>query len=95
MGLIFINSNSIQQHFITYGELIKRKATKVKNKHSHIIWLATMWCIWRGRNNIVFREDRITIGSLVDQIIYMSWFFLVAVLGVMLLSLLTLGVLIL
>ncbi|KAK2391015.1 hypothetical protein QL285_064512 [Trifolium repens] len=74
MGLYFINSNSIQQHFIRYGELIKSKATKVKNKHRHIIWLATMWCIWRGRNNIVFREDRITIGSLVDQIIYMSWF---------------------
>jgi hypothetical protein len=53
MGLNFINSTSVQQHFILFGELIKSKANK---KHRHIIWLATTWCIWRWRNNIVFRE---------------------------------------
>jgi hypothetical protein len=74
MGLNFINSNSVQQHFFLFGDLIKSKAIKVNNKHRHIIWLATTWCIWRGRNNIVFREDQVTIGSSVDQIIYMSWF---------------------
>jgi hypothetical protein len=71
MGLNLINSNSIQEHFLLFGDLIKSKANK---KHRHIIWLATTWCIWRLRNNLVFREDRATIFSLVNQIIYMSWF---------------------
>jgi hypothetical protein len=71
MGLNFINSTSVQQHFFLFGDFIKSKANK---KHRHIIWLATTWCIWRWRNNIVFREDRATIFSLVNQIIFMSWF---------------------
>jgi hypothetical protein len=74
MGLNFNNSNSVQQHFLIFGDLIKSRATKVNIKHCHIIWLATMWCLWRARNNTVFREDWVTINSLVDQIIYMSWF---------------------
>jgi hypothetical protein len=74
MGLNFNNSNSVQEHFLIFGDLIKSKATKVNIKHCHTNWLATMWCLWRARNNIVFREDRVTIDSLVDQIIYMSWF---------------------
>jgi hypothetical protein len=67
MGLNLINSNSIQEHFLLFGDLIKSKANK---KHRHIIWLATTWCIWRLRNNLVFREDRATIFSVVNQIIY-------------------------
>jgi hypothetical protein len=71
MGLNLINSSSVQQHFLLFGDMIKSKSNK---KHPHIIWLATTWCIWRWRNNLVFREDRATIFFLVNQIIYMSWF---------------------
>jgi hypothetical protein len=74
MGLNFFNSISVQQHFISFEELIKSKANKVTKRYRHIIWLATTWCIWRWRNNIIFRHDRVNFSSLVDQIIYMSWF---------------------
>jgi hypothetical protein len=71
LGLEFINSTSVQHHFLLFGDLIKSKVIK---KHRHIIWLATTWCLWRRRNNIIFRDDRPTIFSLVHQIIYISWF---------------------
>jgi hypothetical protein len=71
LGLNLIISTSVQHHFLLFGDLVK---SKVNKRHRHIIWLATMWCIWRRRNNIVFREDRATIFSTVNQIIYMSWF---------------------
>jgi ribosomal protein L30/L7E len=71
LGLNSISSTSVQHHFLLFGDLIK---SKVNKKHRHIIWLATTWCIWRRRNNLVFRDDRATIFSTVNQIIYMSWF---------------------
>jgi hypothetical protein len=60
MGLDLIRTDTIQQNFIMFGELLKGKINK---RFRHIIWLATTWCIWRSSNILV-----------VDQIIYMSWF---------------------
>jgi hypothetical protein len=71
LGLSFFMTVRVQQHFLKFGDLVKGKINK---RFRHLVWLATMWCLWRSRNNIIFRGDHVNISSLVDQIKYMSWF---------------------
>jgi hypothetical protein len=71
MGIQAIPFAGIQNHFTLFGTCLKGSQNK---KHRHIIWLATTWCIWRKRNNIVFRGESMNISSLVEQIIYIAWF---------------------
>ncbi|XP_045802312.1 uncharacterized protein LOC123895887 [Trifolium pratense] len=59
-----------RHHFTFFGSLVKsKKGGKVK----HLIWLATTWCLWRLRNNIVFRGDFADFSGLLDQIKFVSW----------------------
>ncbi|KAK2457421.1 hypothetical protein QL285_004692 [Trifolium repens] len=74
MGVNTIAFNSISHHFLLFGQLTKGKKVK---RLRHIIWLATTWCIWRERNNIIFRGALVNIPSLVNQIIYFAWFWLI------------------
>jgi hypothetical protein len=43
-------------------------------KARQVIWLASTRSLWRARNNIKFRGDVVNLNTLVDQIIYISWF---------------------
>jgi hypothetical protein len=74
MGISHLSASNVQQHFIVFGDIIKGKKCK---KVKQLIWLATMWSIWRSRNNILFRGDVVNIITLVDQIKYISWFWLI------------------
>ncbi|CAJ2672826.1 unnamed protein product [Trifolium pratense] len=57
-------------HFLRFGSLVKvKKGMKVR----HLIWLATTWCIWRMRNNILFRGEMANCSALVDSIKFISW----------------------
>jgi hypothetical protein len=71
MGSKFIPFVDIHNHFTLFGDLLKGSNNK---KFRHIIWLATTWSIWRKRNNILFRGEFVNVSSLVDQIIYITWF---------------------
>jgi hypothetical protein len=74
MGVNTIAYNSISQHFLLFGQLTTGK----KNKRlRHTIWLATTCCIWRERNNILFRGALVNIPSLVNHIIYFAWFWFI------------------
>ncbi|KAK2395047.1 hypothetical protein QL285_056813 [Trifolium repens] len=42
MGVSYFTSDSVQQHFTMFGDLIKDNVSK---RHRHIIWLATTWCM--------------------------------------------------
>jgi hypothetical protein len=57
-------------HFFKFGDIIK---SKKGNRVRHLIWLATTWCIWRLRNNIVFRGKVADYAVLVDNINVISW----------------------
>jgi hypothetical protein len=70
MGVNFLGSSSVINHFLSFGGIFSGKKTK---KFRYIIWLAATWCIWRTRNNILFRGDHINIISLVNQIVYIAW----------------------
>jgi hypothetical protein len=78
MGIQGSSARNIQQHFLWFGDLLKGKHSK---RVKHIIWLATMWSLWRTRNNIIFRGDFVNVQSLVDQIIYISWFWFISRVG--------------
>ncbi|XP_045810084.1 uncharacterized protein LOC123904464 [Trifolium pratense] len=58
------------KHFLSFGLIIKSKKGK---KVRHLIWLATTWCLWRTRNNILFRGDKADFSALLDQIRFISW----------------------
>jgi hypothetical protein len=69
------NLEETVQHMYLFGKLAKGKICKgVK----HLIWLATTWCIWRLWNNILFRGDFVNVFFLVDQIMYISWFWFIS-----------------
>jgi hypothetical protein len=66
--------SSTTQHTLLFGNLFKGKKTK---RMRHIIWLAITWCIWRARNNILFRGVIFNVSSLANQILYTAWFWLI------------------
>jgi hypothetical protein len=74
MGINYFSSGNVQHHFLEVGDIVKGMVTK---KFMHIIWLATMWCLWRMRNYIIFRGDCANVTLLVDQIVYFSWFWFI------------------
>jgi hypothetical protein len=40
------------------------------HKVIHLIWLATTWCLWRLRNNVMFRGILPNLLIFIDQIMY-------------------------
>lgn len=62
--------NNLVDHFLWLGEACSgRKAKKVK----HIIWLTTYWSIWLARNDYVFKNEDVSINSVVNHIKCSSW----------------------
>ncbi|CAJ2634610.1 unnamed protein product [Trifolium pratense] len=74
MGTRFCSATDVPNHLIQFGVLITGSNNE---RFRHIIWLATTWSIWRMRNNIIFRGDFVNVSSLVDQIIYIAWFWFI------------------
>ncbi|XP_045831669.1 uncharacterized protein LOC123923074 [Trifolium pratense] len=79
MAVDFIPFEEGWKHFISFGDLVMSKRLA---KTRHVIWLATTWSIWRTRNNIVFRGYVFNLDALIDQIIFISWFWFIGRLGV-------------
>jgi hypothetical protein len=78
MGVQVISPSTVINHFLSFGGIFSGKKTK---KLRYIIWMATTWCIWRTRNNILFRGDHINIIALVYQIVYIAWFWFIGRIG--------------
>jgi hypothetical protein len=70
MGCEYIHNDEGWKHFNDFGNIFKdKKEVKVR----HLILLATTWCIWQLRNNIIFRGAIANHVQLVDQIKFISW----------------------
>ncbi|XP_045831367.1 uncharacterized protein LOC123922713 [Trifolium pratense] len=54
-------------HFVKCGDLVKGHRVR------HLIWLTTNWCLWRLRNNIIFRGEVADVSKLIDNIMAVSW----------------------
>ena len=54
-----------------FGELVNLK--KEGGRVSRLIWLATMWSIWKHRNNVIFKGVNPDATTLVNEIKTTSW----------------------
>jgi hypothetical protein len=52
-------------YFISFGNLFKKKKG---GRINHLIWLATMWYIWKHRNNVVFNGTIQNASFILDDI---------------------------
>jgi hypothetical protein len=52
-------------HFQSFGALVK---TKKGHRVRHLIWLATTWCIWNLRNQVIFNGAAPNVLKIVDEI---------------------------
>jgi hypothetical protein len=61
-------------HFLLFGNLVNLK--KGGGRVSRLIWLATMWSIWKHRNNVIFNGATPDATTLLNEIKYVAWFWL-------------------
>ncbi|MCI12807.1 putative ribonuclease H protein, partial [Trifolium medium] len=78
MGIDPMAFQDVSSHFLCFGQTCKGKNSK---RYSHIIWLATTWCMWNNRNSIIFQDDSFDVTSLVDHIMYIAWFWFIGRVG--------------
>ncbi|CAJ2628180.1 unnamed protein product [Trifolium pratense] len=70
MGCDVIVGDEGLNHFFTFGDFLKsNKCGRVR----HLIWLTTTWCLWKLRNNIIFRGEVAGVSKLFDNITTISW----------------------
>jgi hypothetical protein len=69
-----VHFEEVCSHFNGFGALVKYKKNA---KGHHLIWLATTRSLWNVWNNIMFRVKVANVSILVDQIIFISWFWLI------------------
>jgi hypothetical protein len=53
-----------------FGDLFK---VKDKGRVRHLVWLAAIWCMWKLRNNVIFKGDLPDTSSLLEEIKLISW----------------------
>jgi hypothetical protein len=58
-------------NFLIFGDLVGLK--KGGGRVSRLIWMATTWCLWRHRNNVIFKGATPDSTSLVNEIKTVSW----------------------
>jgi hypothetical protein len=57
-------------HFTRFGQLFRHQK---KGRINHLIWLATTWCIWNLRNQVVFNGATPDASTLFEDIKFYSW----------------------
>jgi len=63
---LFCSAFDVISHFIQFSFLCG--AAKSKRSILQVIWYATMWEIWKERNNRVFNNKKCSIQLVVDKI---------------------------
>ena len=66
LGIYFVLPSDVISHFIQFSFLCG--AAKSKRSILQVIWYATMWEIWKERNNRVFNNKICSIQLVVDKI---------------------------
>lgn len=63
-------------HFRAYGVQVNSKKSP---KFRYLFWIATSWCIWFHRNNVVFRG--LVFDARVNHIKSISWEWFISIVG--------------
>jgi hypothetical protein len=61
-------------HFLLFGDLVRLK--KGGGRISRLIWLVTMWSIWKHRNEVIFKGVTPDAIALLNNIKMISWLWL-------------------
>ena len=66
LGIYYVMSCDVSSHFIQFSFI--GGAAKSKQYILQVIWFATVWKIWKERNNRVFNDKKCSIQQVVDKI---------------------------
>jgi hypothetical protein len=61
-------------HFLLFGDLVRLK--KGGGRVTRLIWLATMWSIWKHRNEVIFKGANPDATILLNDIKSVFWLWL-------------------
>jgi hypothetical protein len=70
LGLCFLLPQSITS---LLNFMASTHGSKKKREGLVMIWNAVVWAVWRHRNNFIFDNGVIDLGSLVDNVKTVSW----------------------
>jgi hypothetical protein len=73
VGKTIVTGTALWNHFLVFGNMVRLKKG---DRVSRLIWLATMWNIWRHRNNVIFNGAIPDAINLLNDIKYVAWFWL-------------------
>lgn len=66
LGVNLITPLNLFSHWRCWDGLTHN--TKTVKKGFRLIWHATIWAIWKARNGVIFNNDVIHVGEVVDDI---------------------------
>jgi hypothetical protein len=72
VGKNIATGTSCWNHFLLFGNLVRLK--KGGGWVSRLIWLATMWSLWKHRNNVIFNGAIPDATTLLNEIKCVAWF---------------------
>lgn len=51
---------------------------KIKVEFWELVWLAIIWVIWNHRNRVLFKDKKVDIGEMVEQVKLKTWLWITA-----------------
>jgi len=67
LGVCSVLPNVPADHFIQFGS-VGGNCSRVRMSILHLIWFATVWEIWKERNNMLFNDKECSTSQIVDKI---------------------------
>jgi hypothetical protein len=73
LGISFIAPTCASDNLYHYDHLVG--IPRLSHTFMTVIWMATVWVIWKERNNMIFNQKIDTLDHLVDKVKFMpfSW----------------------
>jgi hypothetical protein len=66
LGIYLVPPGELRHHFIQFTRLSGLPRTT--HLFFTVIWFATIWVIWKDRNNRVFRNTSVTLSTLIEKV---------------------------
>jgi len=71
LGILFTAPASASDHLYHFGYLAG--LSRLSHSFMTVIWMATVWVIWKERNNRIFNQKIDTLDHSVDKVKFMSF----------------------
>jgi hypothetical protein len=70
IGVVIVMQATLSSLFEVFREVARNKKLR---QGFLLIWLATIWIIWKARNNAIFANGLINPSELVEEVKVLSW----------------------